>query len=797
MDQMDKLVNSFARSDDPIASIDAAYEEAMNGFVAKLEGFNPFELIEVARVASLPLAFMGQIPAGPDASAARIELLGAMALAASSSNDLERDESLDGETAPQTLSRFISEEAPEVDNLIRLAHLRAIARTDPSDKMTMIALLVRGNEVWMRNTSYSEMVEVTVRQLFETHVAIRNALDAGLGFGAADALAVLTAVDSHQQEAMNDRFQSMIETIGQAMGSTIDGQLDPETRDRARASFSAALEPTEDAVTVSVAELSASTQIAVAKVQAIVDRFSLDLSGSAPADVVEAFTAGANPWRNQPLAATKSGRVMMPHHALTVDAVRHELEAYLKGTKSWNAYAKHRGELLESRVSAALGKVLQEAEFRNGFEYYLPNDQAELDRGDPQKYTKRVEGDHLIILDDVALVVEDKAVALSVQSRHGKLTRMRTDLTGILTRAAEQSGRLREAIGRDGGLRIENEGWVDLRHIREVHTIAVSLDDLSSVTTATTELVRAGLLDSDNIPWTVSLHDLELIIDLVGRPAEFLLYLRRRRNPQVTSMFTAVDELDLFLYFLEAGLWVEPDPDRVRAAFPYMPEPTTAERRRYRAQRPGLVTSRTDQLDQWFHAQHARTVAGADEPGHEATAPPKPQMVPSPLAAVLDELETRKSPGWLSIGATLLGEATTTQHKTVSDLRSMLDNPAGGSMGRSLTQPLTGTTNPEEGWLLVWATLPTGVHRPTEEKRLRDYLRVKKHQLALPRGALFLYSEATRELDDVFFDDHIGPLTPELAHMLHSLKPMTAFESRPHPDGRKVSTPNARLWPRR
>ncbi|WP_306320146.1 MULTISPECIES: hypothetical protein [unclassified Streptomyces] len=67
---------------------------------------------------------------------------------------------------------------------------------------------------------------------------------------------------------------------------------------------------------------------------------------------------------------------------------------------------------------------------------------------------------HLVVLDDVAILVEDKAVTLTALSRGGKTTRIRTDLTGIITKAAEQAGRMQDGIERDGGLRIEGEGWV-------------------------------------------------------------------------------------------------------------------------------------------------------------------------------------------------------------------------------------------------------------------------------------------------------------------------------------------------
>ena len=83
---------------------------------------------------------------------------------------------------------------------------------------------------------------------------------------------------------------------------------------------------------------------------------------------------------------------------------------------------------------------------------------------------------------------------------------------------------------------------------------------MPGIATATAKLAGAGLLSPDNIPWTVSLNDLDLITQLVDRPAEFLLYLRRRTEPRATEMFMAVDELDLFLLFFRMGLYVEPDP---------------------------------------------------------------------------------------------------------------------------------------------------------------------------------------------------------------------------------------------
>jgi hypothetical protein len=70
-----------------------------------------------------------------------------------------------------------------------------------------------------------------------------------------------------------------------------------------------------------------------------------------------------------------------------------------------------------------------------------------------------------------------------------------------------------------------------------------------------------------------SLHDLEVISKVIDRPAELLLYLRRRTDSGVATHYRGSDELDLFMLFLDGGLYVEPDPDEVRDQYPTAPPP--------------------------------------------------------------------------------------------------------------------------------------------------------------------------------------------------------------------------------
>lgn len=783
---MEKLIAQFSAAEDLAAVIEAAFNEAVAELVERLRRFDAVRLIEVARLAFLPIVPVGETAVDTEASAAKVELLALIALAAQQEAVLDVPNAEPVEE--QEMSGFVSDAKDELDALLHLAQLRTFIAVDPNDKLAMVSLLIRASEVLMRNPSYPTMLAATNLELFDDDPIVRTALKEEVGFDASDAQAVLNACDHLQHVNMNDRMDAMRQTTSNAMSVVGGGEPDEELKDLLRTAFMSMFEPDADKATVAIEDIVAHTGVAEEAVAAVIERFRVDFGTDTVAEVVDAFTTGKNPMRTRPLIISDTGRVMLPHNALNAVAVRENLEEHLKTSTVWSKYAKHRGDLLETRTRAALDRLLPGAHFRDGFEYYVPANDAERETNDPGRFTKRVEGDHLVVLDDVAIIVEDKAVALSALSRGGKTTRIRTDLTGIITKAADQAGRIRDGIERDGGLRIEREGWVDLRHIREIHTIAVSLDDLSAVLSATAELVRAGLLALDNIPWTVSLHDLELIVELVDRPAEFLLYLRRRRHPDVTVMFRASDELDLFLHFFEAGLWVEPDPTQVRRAFPFLPEPTTAELRRFRSQQPALLTSRTDQLDSWYYAKD-----GTDEDSGFAS---KPTMVASPIESLIGELQSRRVTGWLSISATLLSCSTTTQHQLARFPDELLNNPSPNGVGRSLTLPLTASVDPAEGWLVVLATRTPGSDPAETEKKLRDYLRAKKHQLSLPRGVVFLYDELTRDLVDVCYDGHIGPLDAALTASLKTLRPASEVQKQLHPNAFRLPNGTKRT-PRR
>lgn len=101
-----------------------------------------------------------------------------------------------------------------------------------------------------------------------------------------------------------------------------------------------------------------------------------------------------------------------------------------------------------------------------------------------------------------------------------------------------------------------------------------------------------------------------------------LLYLRRRTQPETTSKFLAVDELDLFLLFQTRGLFVEPDPNRLAEIFPGTRPPSIAAKRRYAKQQPEMVPGRTRPLDAWYANTLDPAKSHADKPRYTGDQKP-------------------------------------------------------------------------------------------------------------------------------------------------------------------------------
>ncbi|PPH26598.1 hypothetical protein [Rathayibacter sp. AY1F9] len=149
------------------------------------------------------------------------------------------------------------------------------------------------------------------------------------------------------------------------------------------------------------------------------------------------------------------------------------------------------------------------------------------------------------------------------------------------------------------------------------------------------------------------------------------------------------------------------------------------------------------------------------------------------MNALADELQRRGGVGWLSLGATLISGSTKTQSDWTRLPKKLIYESTGKP--RSWTAPF-GTT-PEDAWLLVWATLPEDANLAATTNDFQQYLKAKKYQLELRRGAVLLYDEVTRGLVDVMYDGTLPTPDPQMDEEVKRLLPIAKFASgqRPQP----------------
>ena len=181
-------ISLFAKSDDPVAAIDAALVGLVDELTARFCNLDPVRVIESARLACLPWSHGGgPVHAGSQKGPTQLELIALTAITAAQSGvgpadpngdtrsqDVLLGESDAGGARPEReqkreldrITEAVNEALPLINRILELGQLREMAKADHQDPLAMIAAMVRGSEVWIRSTSYPDMVSQTLIDLF-------------------------------------------------------------------------------------------------------------------------------------------------------------------------------------------------------------------------------------------------------------------------------------------------------------------------------------------------------------------------------------------------------------------------------------------------------------------------------------------------------------------------------------------------------------------------------------------------------------------------------------------------------
>lgn len=164
--------------------------------------------------------------------------------------------------------------------------------------------------------------------------------------------------------------------------------------------------------------------------------------------------------------------------------------------------------------------------------------------------------DGLVLFEDLALVVEGKGSAISVQGQRGDTTRLGRDLEDAVEDAWRQGARAREYLLRGGGDAVfTDENGVEVVRVSasSVRTVAIvnpTLHELAGLAPQLPRLRALGLFAEGEFPWSIYINDLRVIAETCENAAVFLHYLIWRGRLPLGDRVIAMDEIDLWGSYL-------------------------------------------------------------------------------------------------------------------------------------------------------------------------------------------------------------------------------------------------------
>lgn len=629
-----------------------------------LAGFDAFDVIELLRLREYPPVRDPRVVVS-DGTAMPIEIVCAILLSR-------------GSRKPAVASHNVKqphEVIPELHDrcgrLSRLSTYRTLMESRLSDDpLSRLAGEFQLAVSSIRNVQYEHIRDRHDETLFETAMA-RELMQAKLGYTFADVTKIRSALSS----LASKRMTALRDLTGDLMMEHRD--IDPadlpldvkEQFDKAMTSFMflpadrAAMTPKDIAN-----EAGLTTEVVTTVLVSFAQTFDTTKSAG---DRVYDLLVGRNPFLMSPLVADDEGNYVLTSNEIGLDTLRRILERALShDERNMKRYdQKGRQGVSESLAAEYVAQIMGKRATLTGYYYYVGKDKSDYAADVDQHCTnlnataERVEGDSLFVIDDVALIVEVKGKSIADQARRGDLRRLTNDLKATIGDGARQADRLSQLIQKNGGMWNAAKERLDLSHINEVRTLVVLLDDVGPLGTNLADLEAAQIIQTEQTPLVLSIHDLAVIAEIGERPSEFLLYLRRRTDSPVKTNYRAVDELDLYMLFLSADLYVEDDPDALKKQHPTAPPVTNHQRRLREASAVGtLVSDNCAELNAWMSREHIP---------ESLPAPTKPMIAATPaLLQLIDRSRAMNAPGWLRCGADLLGLSRLGQDRVVSSVRT-------------------------------------------------------------------------------------------------------------------------------
>ncbi|MFI2715211.1 hypothetical protein ACH5AI_02550 [Streptomyces collinus] len=732
--------------------IAASHVTVMSNVLSK---FDAFDIIELMRQRETPISLAGYRESESDGLGAAVELVALILLARGSREAPIRDESI----TPNLVIEQLHRRATKVLQVGAFS-LLAEGESNKYGPLSRLAAHYRSSELFIRNKQYIDIHDEINREIFGSELS-GNLAEIALGFTFEEFLKARESIESNYVDRISDHLDALGEVASDWAANGYreqDGTQIERGREAVRDVF---IYPGIRS-SFTAGEIAQLARIPVSRVEKVLDCFSVAFSQGDPVSTVQRFLDGDRPFSRASIISDGAGNYIGLGTPIGTDCFRHAVEEALKGRSSWSRYDRQRTRASEGLAIRYLEKLLGTKCAHAQLKYYAPRDGVPVtalnhEAAGITSLGNESEADALFLIEDVAICVEVKGRSISEGAKHGHVKKLATDIEKTIGDATYQARRLEQLIEQNGGLWLANREWLNLDHVREIRSIAVCLDDMGPLAIALDELVRANVINADRFPWVVSLHDLAVLAAVLERPAEFLLYLRRRTESDVSKHFTAVDELDLFMLFLNGGLYLDPDPDKVFEDFPSTAKPSAKERKRYREQSvPTRVHTHTDRLDAWMYFKEGSSIEEAEKPTFSIT---------EKVREIVDFLQDGKKPGWFRFAADLLNLSSEAQRRLAECMEYVVDSTRKDHAPHSALQGYAGAWGFPS--LFVYSR-PNGMSVAEAQGRMSVYLTAKKHQLLSDR-ALGILLDEQGGIAALQYDNSPPGENPELDELVASM----------------------------
>jgi hypothetical protein len=283
-------------------------------------------------------------------------------------------------------------------------------------------------------------------------------------------------------------------------------------------------------------------------VRALLDAFSMEF-GDVSADFV--LPTASHDFLFRPIIKSERG-YFCPIPDLLLWAIRPRLEECLKTDAAiWDSYQKRRAQLLVERGAALFEKMLPTATVLTGLKYWSA--QFSQDRT-----VREYELDLAILFDGILFLVECKGGTIPAKARSGKRRPTRDALEDLVIEPSSQLDRARKYIDASPNAAFQLSSGVsvviDRSSFDQRFLVALTLEDLNLLVADPKNLGVLEGYPEERLPWIVNLLTLESISQFIQIPAEFIHYLGRRLQLNISKKVTAIEELDYFGCYLDTGL---------------------------------------------------------------------------------------------------------------------------------------------------------------------------------------------------------------------------------------------------